>query len=86
MPYDHMCGWGMGWGMALWSLIGIALLLLVVVAIIRLMAPASPEFRSSMPSDASRILDERYARGEIDDEEYEHRRDRLGFGRGGDSR
>ena len=87
MPYpygmnNHLggWGWGMAWGMGIWMLIGIALLFLLVIVIVRLMTYSTPTFKSSMPSDASRILDERYARGEIDDEEYQRRRRLLGKG------
>jgi putative membrane protein len=37
----------------------------------------SPPFRRDPEADAERILDERYARGEIDDDEYRRRIDVL---------
>jgi putative membrane protein len=41
-------------------------------------ALASPANGAARVTEAVRILDERYARGEIDDEEYQHRRSVLG--------
>ncbi len=35
----------------------------------------------SAPDDAQRVLDERFARGELDEQEYTHRRDVLRAGR-----
>lgn len=37
--------------------------------------------RSAGPGDAERLLDERFARGEIDADEYTHCRDLLRSGR-----
>lgn len=70
-------GWGMAAGMALWMLIGLALLVFLVAAALRLIRPT--EFRASEPSrsDALAILEERYARGEIEHEDYEQRRARI---------
>lgn len=69
-------GLGMMIGMLLWGLVGLALLVLIVVVIVRVVSGRPPEFLSSQPPrgpDARSILDERYARGEIDDEEYQRR-------------
>ncbi len=82
----HEWMWGsgqMGWGwmmMVLGSLFWIALLALVIVAIMRLW-PGAGTFQSSAPreDEALSILRQRYARGEIDTEEFERkRRDLLG--------
>jgi putative membrane protein len=56
--------------MALWWLLGIALIVLVVVAIMRLSGAGQSGSRES----ALDILKKRYARGEIDKEEYERLR------------
>lgn len=62
--------WGMGWG---W-IIGLILLVLIIWMVARMGG------RSNHPSGTSRgatpldILKERYARGEIDKEEYERRK------------
>jgi putative membrane protein len=70
-----MGGWGMGW-VWIWPvlvLVGLAILAYVGVRL-------AQGGRSAPPGDAStarQILDERYARGEIDEEEYRHRRSTL---------
>lgn len=63
-------------GMLLWGLVGIALLALLVMVILRLFTGRPPEFLSAQPErrpDAREILDERYARGEIDEDDYQRR-------------
>lgn len=79
-------GWGMGWMWFIGPLI-IAGTVLLVVFLLRGNVTGSPgggeSTRPQVPRDersrAREILDERYARGEIDDEEY---RDRLRHLRG----
>ena len=77
--HDGMWGYApMGWGglmMVLASLFWLALLVLIVVVIVRLW-PASDSFQSSAPreDEALSILKQRYARGEIDHEEFERMR------------
>lgn len=80
--WGHMGGWvmGMGAGMVLWSLLAIALLVFVVVATVRLLTPGKGQFTSAMPDELDRaesILAERYARGEVDHDEYVRRRDAI---------
>ncbi|RZU72992.1 putative membrane protein [Micromonospora kangleipakensis] len=60
----------MGW-MWIWSLLGLAVLLVLVWLTVRL---TGGQLGWTTPSSARRILDERYARGEIDEEEYRRRR------------
>lgn len=80
--HDGMWGYSpMGWGgiaMILGSLFWIALLALIVLVIVRLW-PGSGTFQSSAPreDEALSILRQRYARGEIDREEYEQKRQDL---------
>jgi putative membrane protein len=64
---DHMTGWG--WvGMTLSSILFIALLVLAGMLLIRL---ARQSDRPAEPvSSPERLLAERYARGEISDEQY----------------
>lgn len=91
--YDDRGGWrnggdwgmheGMGWGG--WLVMTILLLLLVVLVVLAALAL----FRGWTPSGGSRteprrdrsaaeqLLDERFARGEIDEEEYRRRREAL---------
>ncbi|MBI6546812.1 MAG: SHOCT domain-containing protein [Cyanobacteria bacterium NC_groundwater_1444_Ag_S-0.65um_54_12] len=73
---DQAGGFGMLIGMLLWGLIGLALLVLIIITIARLLSARTFEFFSTQVdrrADARALLDERYARGEIDDEEYQRR-------------
>ena len=74
--YDHMAGWDGGW-MWLWG----SLMMLTWVVIIAGVAWFVLRSRdaSSTPgkSRAREILDERYARGEIDAQEYHERLEHL---------
>jgi putative membrane protein len=78
MMYD----WGTGWGggMFFGPLFMIALLVLAVVLVVALVRWFSGA--GEMPRDGSRtarqILDERFAKGEIDREDYDARRKALG--------
>ncbi|MEV4482702.1 SHOCT domain-containing protein [Micromonospora coxensis] len=64
-----MAGW-----MWVWPLLVVAALVVLVVLVVRALgAGQQPGGRRS----ARQILDERYARGEIDGEEYRRRRDSL---------
>ncbi len=75
MMMEHMGG--MIIGMLLWGLIGLALLVLIVVAIVWLIRQmlTGP---GSRPDPAEEELRRRYAAGELDDEEYHRRRGELG--------
>jgi len=67
-----MNGWGMSW-MWIWPvlvLVGLAILAYVGVRLAQGGWSAPP----GSSSTARQILDERYARGEIDEDEYQHRR------------
>jgi putative membrane protein len=62
--------WGMNWGTGLSWIFGIALLILLVWAIVKITSnrtPASAERQKT----ALEILKERFAKGEINKEEYE---------------
>lgn len=79
-------GWyanGMGWGgwvaMSLVMVLFWALVIFAVVAIFRGSGRRDDE-RPSVERDAMAILDERFARGEIDEEEYRRRREALRSG------
>jgi putative membrane protein len=74
--------WGFGWGDLFLTLLGLALLVLFVWAVIRLVQgktlplPPSASVPPTGPS-ALDILNQRYARGEIDAMTYEQMRARL---------
>lgn len=77
----------MGWG---WvgAILGLLVLLLIVAVLVAGLAYLLRALRRSHPGDtgspdtsdqrAAQILDERYARGEIDQDDYEQRRRVLG--------
>lgn len=71
---------GMGWGgWVLMALLMVAFWVLVVVAVVALFrgGAASPSSEVRRPADPRRILDERFARGEIQLDEYQARKDAL---------
>lgn len=72
-----MYGWGMGW-MWFWPVL-IVIGLLIVASAVGLWMRSRPSIGLG-PDDtdsARRILDERFARGEIDEDEYHRRREQL---------
>ncbi len=75
MPWQMMPDWGMGWGwgfmwlMPLIMIAWLALLIAVIVLLVRWLGGGSGG-RSASTRTTRDILDERYARGEIDREEY----------------
>jgi|tagenome__1003787_1003787.scaffolds.fasta_scaffold12109877_1 putative membrane protein len=70
-----MCGWVMGW-VWIWPVAVLVGLVLLGYAATRFVQGREPSLRPGA-SSARHILDERYARGEIDEEEYQRRRDLL---------
>ena len=62
-------GWGMGF-MGLWWLIGLIVLVLFIVLLVRV---ASGTSTTTTRDSAEQILRERYARGEIDKDEFDRR-------------
>ena len=73
-----MDGQAIGW-VWVWPVLVIAGLLVIAYATVRLVQSRGryPRTLSGPGSAARRILDERYARGEIDEQEYRHRRSVL---------
>jgi putative membrane protein len=73
--------WDDGWGAGGWLMMSLLMLIfwtLLVAGVIWLVrATRSPPPRSTAGDDARRILDERFARGEISEDEYQARRDAL---------
>ncbi|WIY00394.1 SHOCT domain-containing protein [Amycolatopsis mongoliensis] len=75
MPYWHNFG-AMGWFGGIGMLVLLVLVLASLVTLAVVLGRRAPQ--PPGPGDtARRILDERFARGEIDQEEYERRRDAL---------
>lgn len=74
MWWWHNNGWGWLW-MTLSMVAFWAIVAAVVVALVRAGAPRGAS--GNRAADADAILAERYARGEISDEEYRHRRREL---------
>lgn len=68
MMEGGMMGMMGGW-MLLWTLVGIALLVVAVLAAIRLVRHRTPT-RPDASHSAQELLHRRYAAGEIDREEY----------------
>ena len=66
---NHMMGWGSA--IALWLLVLLAIVA-GVVWLVRTLGDGSSQ--NGRASSAMRILEERFARGEIDREEFEERR------------
>ena len=81
MGYNGMfSGWGMGWGFGwVFMLIFWALILLGIAALVKWLIGASTGggTREKTPLD---LLKERYARGEIDQEEFERKKRDLSGG------
>ena len=83
---DSENSWGEGFGHMMWGggfgMVGGLMMLLFWGAIIALIVFAvrglSAGSGSGGKSDAAEILRERYAKGEIDDNEYERRKAKLG--------
>lgn len=71
----HYLGWS--WFPGVVMGIGILLLAAVVVAAIFIARRYPTARRNESTSDALLILRERYARGEIDEQEYQRRREQL---------
>lgn len=68
-PYMGSMGWWMAW----WSVFGLAVLVLLVWAIVRAAGGFSPRGEDTPEA----ILKRRYARGEVDREEYQRRLEDL---------
>ncbi len=62
---------GMGFGMGWWWVIGLILIVAIIYAIVRSNGQRNNFSHTDNQKSASSILEERYARGEIDKEEFE---------------
>lgn len=77
--WDHMGWWGMDWSWVFLILLVVGIVLLIVL-LVRVFAARDPRQTSQNSAESNRareVLDERYARGEIDTTEYDERRQRL---------
>jgi len=74
----HDWGWGSGWMwlMPLFGMVWFALMIVVIVLLVRWLGGRNGG-RSTSIRTARDILDERYARGEIDREEYLKRKNDI---------
>jgi len=68
-------GWGFGMGIGMW--IFWILLIVIVVALVKMAGPGSGSPPSTPDKSPMEILKTRYARGEIDEEEFNRRRREL---------
>jgi len=75
---DHMGWWGTGWSWVFLVLLVVGIVILIVV-LVRAFAARGPRQTPHRigTNGARELLDERYARGEIDTSEYDERRQRL---------
>ncbi len=64
------------WFGPLWILLWLAVIVAVIIALVRWLTPIESRTQTS-PRSARDILDERYARGEIDHDEYLKRRENI---------
>lgn len=74
-----MFGWQHGmWDGAGWLVMSALMLAVLAAVVIAVLAGSRAVREQSRPGDsARRILDERFAKGEIDEEEYQQRREVL---------
>lgn len=72
--HGYNWNWGMGMGMGVWWVLGLVL----IIAIVWFMIKASSSGRmTSQNKSALDTLNERYARGEIDKDEYLEMKKRI---------
>jgi len=69
--YGH--GWGMGW----WWIIGLIILIAVIWMVVKAMNQQNATTKTESKKTARDSNKERYAKGEIDKQEYEERRKDL---------
>ena len=80
---DYGMGWGMGWGwfgMMLFWLVPLFVVIVLAAAAIKYLFAGGARTGTALRDDRNRaleVLEERYARGEINREEYLQKRDDL---------
>ncbi len=70
-------GWGMGYGMGWWWIIGIIIMVIIVWMVVKAINQTNYSNTRLGNKSALDILKERYARGEIDEQEFEERKNNL---------
>lgn len=70
-------GWGMGYGMGWWWIIGLICMVFIVWIIVKIINQNQNTNTHLGNKSALDILKERYARGEIDKQEFEERKKDL---------
>lgn len=78
MPMEMTMGPMMGWAWLILWLVFLAVLIVGVVFLIRSLDDGGRAGSGGSASSALQILEERFARGEIDRDEFEERRKILG--------
>ncbi len=68
-------GWGFGMGLGMWLFW--VLLIVFIVALVKVFSSSSGSPPAGADKSPMEILKARYARGEIDEEEFERRRHEL---------
>lgn len=80
-PWDHtmpMMGWGGWWMGPVMMILVITLVVLAIIGLWRLLSGGGSSRGAPTSDRALDILRERFARGEIDEEEYQARKKALG--------
>lgn len=76
--WGHMDGWGPGWGwFAVGHVLWWVLLIVALIALLRWTIPSGGLRTGAATDNALALLRERFARGEIDENEYEARKRTL---------
>ena len=74
MLMQHMRGWGWGGHMWILGIVCIVFIVVIVLVVVNALQSKKEEGETESPMD---VLKKRYARGEIDDEEFERKKERL---------
>lgn len=70
-------GWGMGFGMGWWWIIGLIIMIIIVWLVVKAINQNKNSTSRFNDKSALDILKERYARGEIDQQEFDERKKDL---------